>query len=65
MHGPKILQTIRTLHILTVFYITETGIGTILLLLAHYLHFFLQKGRDTLTEQSLTLIEQSGKAKIL
>ena len=41
---PKILQTIKTLHILTAFCMTETRIGT---LLAPYLHFLQQKDGDS------------------
>ena len=55
MRAQKILQTISTLHILTAFYITETKLSII------FNCIFLQKDQDTLIEQSLTLIEQSGK----
>ena len=55
---PKLLQTISTLHILTVFYITETRIGIILIVFSSLFAFVSTKDRDT-------LIEQSGNAKIL
>jgi len=58
MHTPKLLQTINNLHILTAFYIIETRIGIILIVFSSLFAFISTKDRDT-------LIEQSGKAKIL
>ena len=59
MHAPKLLQTISTQHILTAFYITETRIGIILIVFSSLF------ASISTQEQSLTLIEQSGNAKIL
>ena len=60
MRRPKILQTINTLYILTSFYITQTRIGIVF---SSLFAFFLQKDRDTLIEQPLTLIDSQEMLK--
>ena len=65
MRVPKILQTINTLYIkfLTSFYITQTRIGIIFIVFSSLFAFFLQKDRDTLIEQPLTLIDSQEMLK--
>ena len=47
MCAPKILQAISTLHILIAFCITETRIGSLLIVFSSLFAFFQQKDRGT------------------